>query len=76
MADEPKVPVKKKGKVVGYRDKKIKSARYMKTFKGVAVSGTVKRTLHFKDQAYPPVESEATFEHTVEEASSAFDELT
>ena len=33
-----KVPIKKKGKVVGYKDRKIKSARYMKTFKGVAVS--------------------------------------
>lgn len=70
-----KVPVKKKGKVIGYKDKKIKSPRYMKTYKGVAVSGTVKRTISFVNQACAPVESEVAFEHTVEEQSSAFEEL-
>lgn len=73
-----KVPIKKGGKVVGHRDKKIKSARYMKTFKGVAVSGTVKRTITVSDVTFgrDSIEETADFEHMVEEQSSAFDELT
>lgn len=71
------VPIKKKGVVVGYRTKPIKSARYMKTFKGVAVSGTVKRTLTIDDPTFgrEKVEETAEFEHEIEEQSSAFDEL-
>lgn len=72
-----KVPVKKKGQVVGYKEKRIKSSRYMKTFKGVTVTGTVKRTVTFADPVWPgaKLEEDVEFEHTVEEAASAFDDL-
>ncbi len=73
-----KVPIKKKGKVIGHKERKIKSARYMKTYKGVRVSGTVKRTIEVADPEFPVTASDDTadFDHTVEEQSSAFEELT
>jgi len=72
-----KVPIKAKGKVVGYKERPIKNARYMKTFKGVCVSGTVKRTITFTappTRAVTTLTDTAEFEHTVEEQASAFDE--
>jgi hypothetical protein len=73
-----KVPIKKKGKVVGHKERKIKSARYMKTYKGVEVSGTVKRTITIADPTFgrDRIDETADFTHTIEEQSSAFEELT
>lgn len=69
-------PIKKGGKVVGHKTVPIKSSRYMKTYKGVTVTGTVKRTVRCPLPEDDPVVVEETeeFEHTVEEQASAFDE--
>ncbi len=73
-----KVPIKKKGKVVGYKTKPIKSSRYMKTYKGVSVEGTLVRVTVFADPVFPGSKARdpIDFTHTVEEQASAFDELT
>ena len=73
-----KVAIKKKGKVVGHKEKPIKSSRYMKTYKGVTVSGTVTRTIHASVPGHPGIEigDDTDFEHTIEESASSFDELT
>jgi hypothetical protein len=60
----------KKGNV-----KKIKNSRYMKTLKGVAVSGTVKRIMTCSEWE-SDIEDSHEFETTLTEQASAFDELT
>ncbi len=72
-----RVAIKKKGKVIGHKEKPIKSSRYMKTYKGVSVTGTVTRTVHVSIPGHPGTEvvDEAPFESLAEDQASAFDEI-
>ncbi len=70
--------VVRKGKDKG-KTKPLKGpSRFRKTYKGVTVTGTVKRTITFTVPGSPGTEIDDTHdvEHTVEEQASGFDELT
>jgi hypothetical protein len=74
-----KVPIKKKGEIVGYKMKTL-SARYAKTYKGVCVTGTLRRIItwhdsNLLDMPSGPVTDDLPFEHVCEEPASSFEAM-
>jgi hypothetical protein len=57
------------------RGKPIKNSRYAKTYKGAEITGTITRTITCDVKGVEPIVEEESFEHTIEEQASAFDEL-
>lgn len=57
------------------RGKPIRNSRYAKTYKGAEITGTIKRTITCDVTGVEPIVEEESFEHTIEEQASAFEEL-
>lgn len=80
---EPEKEATERSQTTDRHGKPIKSTRYMKTFRGVCITGTVTRKLSFPEilddgSLGPNIELEENADFTIEqeEQASAFEELT